>query len=432
MCAAAFIYLAAGMILRIHAGVTTWRNYFVLGICLGFGYLAKAAVLPVAVLFILAGFSPGHRVRKWLPQAGMTLAGLTLIAAPYVILLSQRLGHFTFGETPKLAFAYQPNNIPLMHWQGGPPGLGKPVHPTRKIFERPAAFEFATPIPGTYPPGYDPTYWNEGVTPRFDFQQEKARIITSVPRLLDMFLGRFVSGVPATATMPALSAGILLMYVLAPKWRVSLRNLAGQWFLLVPPLGAFLMYALVLVETRYVGAYYAVFCAGLLAGVALPDLPEAKKWATTLTVQVVSVTLLILVIVTGFDVLIGANVGPKQWQVAEYLHQAGVRRGEQVAQVCGNGNLGWARLARVRITAEVPPASMRDYIQADDTLRSQVVSALFATGVKAIVSGIQQKTGCPTEWREVADTGMYVCTAPGLSSDALQGSPSANPHSVNH
>ena len=68
------------------------------------------------------------------------------------------------------------NGVPWYHWQGGPPGNGAPVHPTRQVATNPDIFEFAAPIAGTYPPWYDPTYWDEGARVAFrpnDFARER-------------------------------------------------------------------------------------------------------------------------------------------------------------------------------------------------------------------------------------------------------------------
>ena len=45
------------------------------------------------------------------------------------------------------------------------------MHPTRKVFDRPAIYEFGSdPVGGTYPIWYDPSYWHEGETPHFDLR----------------------------------------------------------------------------------------------------------------------------------------------------------------------------------------------------------------------------------------------------------------------
>ena len=59
------------------------------------------------------------------------------------------------ATTPGLNHAWLANPgryvIPDTNWQGGPDQYGTPVHPTRLIWASPMAFEFATPIGGTFP-----------------------------------------------------------------------------------------------------------------------------------------------------------------------------------------------------------------------------------------------------------------------------------------
>lgn len=411
MCVAAFIYLVAGIILRIHSGVTTWRNYFLLGICLGFGYLSKAAVLPVAVVFILATISTGQVFRRWLPRVGITLAGLTLVAAPYVILLSLRQGQFTFSETPKLAYAFMVDNVPLMHWQGLPAGFGKPLHPTRKIFDHPAAFEFRDPIPGTYPPWYDPTYWHEGIATHFDFERQKTTLMVNGPRLADLFFDRFVAGLAVT---------FLVLHLFSPSWRSAIRNLARQWILLLPPLAAFVMYALVLVAPRYLAPYFTLFCAGLMAGWSLPEMPQSRDLMTALTIPAF-VTVPILLILTVTDGIISARAAPVTWQLADCLHRKGIRAGDSVADIGLNGESGWARLARVRITAEIPHESVEEFDASKTEAKAKVLESIFRTGVKAIVADTRESSGCETGWQAVSETSYYVCVARGLVPDSGSG-----------
>ena len=56
-----FVYLAAGIVLGMRAkGIARVRDFFLLGIVLGFGYLAKAPMLPMGMVFLaIALFSAG-------------------------------------------------------------------------------------------------------------------------------------------------------------------------------------------------------------------------------------------------------------------------------------------------------------------------------------------------------------------------------------
>jgi hypothetical protein len=413
MCEAAFVYLASGILLSLHTRASSWRSHLVLGTSLGFGYLAKAAMLPLSVIFVLASLSPREGVRKALYRASLVFAGLALITAPYIIVLSKRQGHLTYSETPKLAYAWLVNNVPQFHWTGETPGFGKPIHPSRKIFDHPAAFEFGSPVPGTYPPGYDPAYWYEGVVPRLVLWQEMRIVLGNIRELFRLFFSEIQTG--------GVAVGILALYLLSPSWRVGLRNVARQWFILLPPIAALALYSLVYVEGRYIGAYFTLFWLGMISGVGLPDLPQSRKFLTCITIAVVSVSLTEVIFSTAKDVRKGAKAAPVQWQVADYLQRIGIRSGDQVAAL-GDGTLcGWARLAQVRITAEIPPQSVPEYRAANDELKARALGAIFGTGVKAIVADHEEESGCETGWQSADRTGYYVCTAPGAPLHAKSG-----------
>lgn len=52
MLVAALVYLAAVVIVRIRFGAASRRTFALLGIVLGLGYLAKAAMFPMAFIFL--------------------------------------------------------------------------------------------------------------------------------------------------------------------------------------------------------------------------------------------------------------------------------------------------------------------------------------------------------------------------------------------
>ena len=61
ICVAAFVYLASGLVLKIRSGSATLRKFAILGIVLGFAYLAKAVMFPLSFVFLaVAGFSYGN------------------------------------------------------------------------------------------------------------------------------------------------------------------------------------------------------------------------------------------------------------------------------------------------------------------------------------------------------------------------------------
>ena len=59
MMVAAVIYLASAVLLKLRRGNTDWRLFVLLGLVLGFGYLAKAVMFPISADFIAV--AAGHQ-----------------------------------------------------------------------------------------------------------------------------------------------------------------------------------------------------------------------------------------------------------------------------------------------------------------------------------------------------------------------------------
>ena len=157
----AFVCLDAGLLLRLRRNPTL-RNFALLGLVLGIGLdqgnLISAwrfdLVIRVLMETSLANVASG---------AALSALVFLAVAAPLVLALSWQKGRPTFGDSGKLnyAWAVSPRTF-WRNWQGDS-GKRTPVHPTRQLAQHPPVFEFAGPIPGTYPPWADPSYWNDGL-----------------------------------------------------------------------------------------------------------------------------------------------------------------------------------------------------------------------------------------------------------------------------
>ena len=168
MCVAAFVYLAMGILLRMHRAKASWFTYVALGVSLGLGYLAKAPMFPLAFVLLAAAAITLRDFQKGIGRTAIALGVFLLVAAPLIVMLSLEKGRITFSEKGRFNYAQTVNGVARIHWQGLPLGSGTPKHPTRKIYSKPPIYEFASPIGGTYPPWYDPTYWREGIMPQFE------------------------------------------------------------------------------------------------------------------------------------------------------------------------------------------------------------------------------------------------------------------------
>jgi len=166
VCLSAFIYLAAGILLRIQRGAAGRLTFAALGLVLGLAYLTKAVMFPLAFIFLLVSLFPVAGWQRALSRVLIALAVFLLVTAPLIVALSRAKGRLTFGDTGRLNYAWYVNEIGLRHWphwQGEEGGKSTPLHPARKLLGEPTVYEFRTPAMGTYAIWYDPSYWCDGM-----------------------------------------------------------------------------------------------------------------------------------------------------------------------------------------------------------------------------------------------------------------------------
>jgi len=411
MFVAAFVYLAAGIIVHIRTAAASWRTSALLGIVLGFGYLAKAAMFPMAFVFLGVSLLSVGNLRRAISLALTASVFFLLIGGPYIAVLSNAKGRFTFSDAGKLMYAWHVNGIPYPHWQGEVPGGGIPKHPSRKIFDVPPIYEFGTPIGGTYPVSYDPSYWYEGVVPHFDLRGQIRVLLSGAQIYFDLFFRQ----------LGGLIVGLLILYVFGQRRQVRVADILRQWGLVIPAFAALGMYALVHVQSRYIGAFVVLLWADLLANVRLPDLPTSNK-----LMNLVSVTMILIMLINiaafnfeGFNALISnafrtqsvsQQALPPSWpgEVAEELHRLGIQPGGRVAIIGYGFDAFWARLARVQIVAEMLEWQAEAFWLGDSTVRSQVIEAFAHTGAKAIVAEHVPAYASLAGWHRIGDTDYYI------------------------
>src|ERR1700687_3390924 len=116
------------------------RYSALLGGLLGLGYLAKAPMLPLALVFLMASAVVlGRRINQISHLVVASLA-MALVALPFILALSLANGRPTVGDSARLNYLWVVDGVPLVHWQGGPAGIGQPLHHSQLLLERPAIF----------------------------------------------------------------------------------------------------------------------------------------------------------------------------------------------------------------------------------------------------------------------------------------------------
>ena len=401
---AACVYLASGLTLKMHRRTTDRSNPVVLGIVLGLGYLSKTVMFPVALVFLAVTVVT---IVARPATARQLLAGplaFALVAAPFIAALSISKGRLTFGDSGRLNYFWYINGHADKHWQGEPPGSGIPAHPTRQIFERPAVFEFATPVGGTSPTWYDPSYWHEGVALHVDARQELRAVSKNLYQYLKLFLG-------------ALMLGYGILIYASGEVRGSLERLRANWWIWLPAVAGLTVYMLAMdmsggfVSSRLAAPFIVLLCAGVFSSVEV-----SSRRSTRALIALTAVALVVMGQGLFGDAyqnvrVVKTGAAPIDWQVAADLRRVGVKSGDSIA-VIGDAdrNAFWARLARVRIVAQVWRAD--DFWGADAATRDRALQAIRKTGAKVVVwetkTGLSAEVVPQTGWRKLEHSNGYV------------------------
>ncbi len=397
----AFVCLDAGLWLRLRRN-PTFRNFALLGLLLGIGYWIKAILFPLGFLTLLFVYLWKRPSRMWLRGAALSALVFLAVAAPLVLALSWQTGRPTFGDSGKLnyAWAVSPRTF-WRNWQGETPGSGTPVHPTRQLAQHPPVFEFAGPIPGTYPPWADPSYWNEGLRWHFRIRPQMEVLAANFASESRLLLRAQPGLVIAVIVLALLSGGV---------WFVGLRDL---WPLIALPAAAFAVYLPIHVEDRFLGGFVVVLFLTLVAAVQLrpADQRSAGYVAIAVFITIALATADVTLRYATHHLAIAGSGPNSAWQdvlAAEQLQKMGARPGDRVAVIGDGTGAYWARLAKLRIVAEVMGANhgSAQFWESPEEARERVYAAFAGAGASRAVSS------CPSNvsngWQRIAGTDYCV------------------------
>jgi hypothetical protein len=403
---AACVYVLAGLLLRIRRGSSGWLSFMALGVSCGIGYWAKAPLFVLSfVILIVALFAAGQFGRMW-PRALVALTVFLALCSPWIIAISKTKGRLTFGESGRLNFMWVMNDVHFLHGQEGADVRGVFAHPPRKLFARPAVYEFATPVAGTYPPWYDPSYWYDGAAGHFTLRGQLAALRWSVAALYWLFFSDVMGG---------LVTGMLILLLMSKprEW------LAGVWRyapLLLLALAGLAMFSLLHVEPRYVASFLVLFWLSIWAGARLPEGESSRRLFGAVALTLVAL-LLFTTLASSASEAVGAlrslRAGDdaaehEQWRIAQGLKLLGVRSGEPVAVVGDAQRAFWARLAGTQIVADVPEREAAAFWAADEPVKAAVLTALATTGAKVVVADKLSNCQVASGWRQISGTGHYA------------------------
>lgn len=398
---AGFTYLAAGLTIRITTKRGSPYLFAALGFFLGCAYLTKTFYFPLGFVFLLTAWLAAGNLRKTFRQAALGFLAFVLVAGPWVAALSRAKHRFTFGDVGKVAFAIFYDQLPQPYFWQGENASGIPLHPVRQLMVKPRLYEFATPVGGAYPPAFDPSYWMEGVHPHFRGG--------ALLRVLRQSGGTFFQ--IWTIQLEFAVASLILFFLLPAKadWFLFLR---WQFHLWVPPLIACLNYFIVLVEFRYVASFVLLLWLSAFASLlAKSDLP--RRFALAVVLAALAATCIRIAKLAVSDLAaVFAGQQNLNWDIAQELRKLGSQQGDRVAGLSRVAEAHWARLAGVKIVAEIPLGDENLFWTADSADRQKILNLLASTGAKFLVTKYAPACAPEQGWVPLGTTGFYALRLP--------------------
>jgi hypothetical protein len=421
MCVAGFVYLIAGLIMQIRAGDATRSTFLLLGAILGFAYLAKAVMFPLAFVFLAVAAFCQRRFRKTAPLVLLSALGFLAVAAPFIAAISLAKGRLTFGDSGRINYSacidgvdcLFPGDSGRMKCVGEglvegvdeiePPRRAIPLHPVKRIFDAPATYKFDGPVGGTYPFWYDPSYWQDGIKPHFDLEGQ-ARAVMRVLVIYCLLCLNPLLQLNVTA-------GLSILYLLAPKPLLCVKRAMANWALLVLGLAALGLYALVWVQPRYIAAFVSILWLAAFSGVSIPSSKGSKRLIAAISISIIATTVVSAVL---HVVQNPRRIKPVYWEAAMALKKSGIRAGDNVAVIAmeaepGGDNVPFvARLAKAQIVAQVNREDR--FFGAPPSTQLQVINAIVRSGAKAVLTTAEpHHAASGINWATLGPTKYYFC-----------------------
>jgi hypothetical protein len=435
MLVAAFFYLASGLLIRIRRGNPGWSTYVALGLALGLGYLTKAIMFPISLLCLAVTALMGARSRRGIVHVTAGTLAFILLSAPLVIAISVKLGKPTFGESGTFNALIDIDHVAWsFYWRGGDGQYGSFTHPAHQIFDRPATFEFANPVGGSYPLWYDPSYWFEGAKPDYRLKE--------MAKNLAINLGRTGNDWEFGLNGSIVAALFMLFWVSGRRWLI-LKDVGAFWFLLIPSLIPLAMYGVLHISTRYIGGFVVVAFSSLFFSIKMPPTPDAGRLFSGATILLLlmlispvgpeHVTKKYVLSLLDFLKPLNTKVNPNA-EVVRGLQAMGLRPGDAITSLefsnCATatedgtcaGPAYWARLGGFRIVAEAYyikscPSIYSSYCldtrsnnfwEAGIERQEKVINALTKTGARAVVSLQEPRGPDAANWEKIGATGYHI------------------------
>lgn len=375
-----------GIVLQIARSPAIWR-FALLGAVLGLGYLSKASMIPAAVTMIaLAAAQPPLKNSSGIVRisllagtgrAAVAFAVFCVVSSPYVAAMAQKKGEFEIGSSAGL------NYMMSITCQYRPLGPNRPElirdcpHPIANLSSEPDLAVFDSPLNVTYPPWFDPAFFADGLKVTIDPVASVVSLLMNAVSLYALFgwqatLAWLVGvAICRRSTVKLSDAKPLVIVWLAPAVTMlaisAVINLSIGW-----------------TTQRYFPPMVLILYLTFIAVSNFRN-DERGRQALKLSIGIVCGAALVLLAmrVSGDIGRLFVRSGDKSVQIASWLLSSGLRPGEKVAMI-GNEGVEWARLADLKIVAQVIPAEKGNAKKWEPSIEA-ILYELSKTNARAVV-----------------------------------------------
>ena len=400
-----------------------------MGLALGLAYLTKSfaflfTLICIALLIAFRWFWQRHAPARIIAAAALATVCFAAVAGPYISALSRQKGHFDFGDSGALNYAWYVGGTEKMHLQQSQTALFGSAevhlkHPERQLLDSPAVFSYAQLPYGTYPDWFDASFWNDGVKTHTNLHNQVPVIARDL-----VLIARYLLNHPEGWLLLA------VLLVLGSRLALAWRPVANAFWLpsILLGLAIFAIYGMVNVEERYVTVGYFAILITLFATLTVSAKDNLRHAATALVV-------FFALLAAGESLRSIAELrrhlsvanSPGGWYDADTFRSAaalnaiGVGPGDTIACIGTRACLYdhyWARLAGVRILTEiyVPEPQLTPIFNAMPN-RAQAISATRQQGGKVLVGyfdpgsmtgAMTGATPASTGWIQLDHTPFYA------------------------
>jgi hypothetical protein len=269
-------FIAFGAMLRLRDDPSRAGNAVMLGLALAVGALAKSFFVPWSLVVLGLAWIATRRA-GWRPTA-IAVGVWLIVVAPWCAALSAHQGHFTFGDTGRLTYIWNVNQVESPSLKIMPHGSTSPG--SESVLTGVAVTPNAR---GTNPVWFDPARWYTDLKPVWE-PSKQLMVFSSLATQFFSSLGPIM---------------LVIWFAFAAATRVQRAAWLGDlWIILLPALVAMGAYSMVLVTTRYIAPF--IVTLAILTAFCL-------RWPSRLTPGKVAVGLgvpIMIMVVTPGDNLI--------------------------------------------------------------------------------------------------------------------------------